>query len=62
MNIIEYENADGTVDYAPESFLNIGAYRLMINANMDYNVFFNAEESNLGRSPGFCIYPDRTSK
>jgi len=35
MKFSEYEHGDGTVDVAPESYLNIGAWRLMKDIRAD---------------------------
>jgi len=55
MNIIEYENHDGSIDYAPESFLNVGAYQLQVTEAKEYAVFYNAEKP---AETGFSIYPE----
>ena len=55
MNIIEYEHGDGTVDYAPESYMNIGV-DLATNASRDariMNTLVNPQPS------GWPIYDER---
>jgi len=38
MNVIEYEKADGSIDYAPESYLNQGCFQIARNIERDERV------------------------
>jgi len=51
MNIIEYERGDGSVDYAPESYLNQGASVLIHNVARDEEMM--SRLTNPSPSPGF---------
>ena len=56
MTYIEVEKHDGTTEIVPESFLNIGAYQLVLDHNTDYNTMLKGVK---GPQPsGFCIYPE----
>lgn len=58
MKIIEYTNGQGHIDYAPESYLNIGAMQLMATESREYQAMLKREQAKLPNADhcGFCVY------